>query len=616
MKIDRRTTMTLALALALGAGASPDVQAQTVIRGPYLQIPTPTSMIVRWRTDIATDSRVSYGASPGSLTTDVDDGASVTDHEIEVGSLAPNTTYFYSVGTTTTELAGNDADHHFSTSPSTGTSQPIRIWALGDSGFATPGDCLLSPECDAPAVRDAYLALPGADDTDLLFLLGDNAYLAGTDAQFQTAFFDMHQDLLRRVPALPTFGNHEALSSNSISETGPWFDMFTNPAGGEAGGVMSTTEAYYSFDYANVHVIVLDSQSSDRSPGSAMLTWLETDIMGATADWIIAFWHHPPYSKGLLHDSDVESREVQMRENVVPILEANGVDLVLTGHSHSYERSYLLDGHYDLSPTLTPDMILDSGSGDPSTDGAYRKASLGAAANEGAVYVVAGSSSEVRNATLNHPAHRIGLLELGSVVLDIDGTTLTARFLNDSGAVTDTFTMVKGDAPCPAAARTGCEVGAKGKLVVKKGSTTAGDGFVWKWKKGALDDADLGNPLAQTDLAVCVYDASGLLTGGALAPGNGGANPAWIPKPVGLAYRDSTLASAGIQKMRIRPGDASSGKVAVKGKGPNLSLPGALAVTTPITVQLTNLDGGACWESTFTTTKRNGATKVVASVSP
>lgn len=616
MKIHGRSAILALAALAASAGAPRPAAAQAVIRGPYLQVPTPTSMVVRWRTDVATDSRVAYGTAPGSLGTLVDDGAVVTDHEVELASLAPDTTYFYAVGTTTAVLEGDDADHRFHTSPTTGTVRPIRIWALGDSGFADPGDCLLSPECDAPAVRDAYLALPGAGATDLLFLLGDNAYLVGSDAEFQAALFDMHRDFLRRVPPIPTFGNHEGVSSNSVMQTGPWFDMFTNPTAGEAGGVPSGTEAYYSMDYGNVHVVVLDSQGSSRAPSGAMLTWLETDLMGATSDWIIAFWHHPPYSKGVFHDSDVEGREIDMRENVVPILEANGVDLVLTGHSHSYERSFLLDGHYGFSPSLTPAMILDAGSGDPAGDGAYRKASLGAAPHEGAVYVVAGSASEVRTATLNHPAHRIGLLELGSVVLDVDGTTLTARFLNEAGAVTDTFTIEKGLPACPAAARAGCEAGAKGKLVVKKGSTTAGDGFTWKWKGGTLDPADLGDPLGQTDLAVCLYDAAGLLSGGAVAPGGGGANPAWLPKSVGVGYRDASSSSAGIQKMRIKPGDAATAKIAVKGKGGSVGLPDTLALATPITAQLANLDGGDCWESTFTTTRKNDARKVVARVTP
>ncbi len=56
-----------------------------------------------------------------------------------------------------------------------------------------------------------------------------------------------------------------------------------------------------------------------------------------------------------------------MRANALPILEANGVDLVLNGHSHSYERSKLIGGHYGSSWTLTPAMIKDGGSGRPGT---------------------------------------------------------------------------------------------------------------------------------------------------------------------------------------------------------------------------------------------------------
>ena len=55
-----------------------------------------------------------------------------------------------------------------------------------------------------------------------------------------------------------------------------------------------------------------------------MLTWFELDLADTTQDWIIAYWHHPPYSKGS-HDSDnpigLDPELVEMRENVVPILE-------------------------------------------------------------------------------------------------------------------------------------------------------------------------------------------------------------------------------------------------------------------------------------------------------
>jgi hypothetical protein len=91
------------------------------------------------------------------------------------------------------------------------------------------------------------------------------------------------------------------------------------------GGLVTGTEAYYSFDYGNVHFISLDSYETDRSVGSPMMSWLENDLAATSAMWIIAFWHHPPYTKGS-HDSDRESNLIDMRATALPILESYGVD--------------------------------------------------------------------------------------------------------------------------------------------------------------------------------------------------------------------------------------------------------------------------------------------------
>ncbi|MEO8348372.1 MAG: fibronectin type III domain-containing protein, partial [Acidobacteriota bacterium] len=169
----------------------------------------------------------------------------------------------------------------------------------------------------------------------------------------------------------------------------------------------------------------------------------------ATAqEWLIAFWHHPPYTKGS-HNSDTETELIEMRQNFLPILEDYGVDLVLTGHSHSYERSFLLDGHYGVSGTLAPSMIKNGGSGRPAGTGAYAKPTGGLGAHEGAVYAVAGSSGQASGGTLNHPAMFISLNQLGSMVLDVDGNRLDAKFLRETGAIDDSFTIVKGTAPTP-----------------------------------------------------------------------------------------------------------------------------------------------------------------------
>src|SRR6188474_2631569 len=73
-------------------------ESATVTRGPYLQNATPTSVVIRWRTDVATDSRVTYGQDPGILTTGKSDATASTEHAITLTDLTPGETYYYSVG--------------------------------------------------------------------------------------------------------------------------------------------------------------------------------------------------------------------------------------------------------------------------------------------------------------------------------------------------------------------------------------------------------------------------------------------------------------------------------------------------------------------------------------
>jgi len=437
-------TNVLAVELHQSGGTSSDISfdlqligsdnSASVTRGPYLQIGTPNSTVVRWRTNTATNSRVSIGTTQGSLTSNFDNATSTTEHEVVVSGLSPATKYFYSIGSTTQALAGNDSNHFFVTSPTAGTSSPTRIWVLGDSGTAN---------ASAQAVRNAYLTFTGTVHTNFWLMLGDNAYENGTDSEYQAAVFDMYPTILRQSVLWPTIGNHDTAQSSNPPAGLPYFAMFTLPANAEAGGMASGTEKYYSFDYANIHFICLDSMTSDRSSTGAMANWLRADLASTTRQWTIAFWHHPPYTKGS-HDSDTEQNLVEMRQTFLPILEDGGVDLVLAGHSHSYERSFLIDGHYGTSSTFTNAMKKDGGSGRPNETGAYNKATLGAGAHEGAVYAVAGSSGQISGGTLNHPAMFISLNNLGSMVFDVNGNTLDAKFLRENGAIADSFRIVKG----------------------------------------------------------------------------------------------------------------------------------------------------------------------------
>lgn len=411
--------------------------APVLTRGPYLQIGTPGGVTVRWRSGAATNSRVRYGSSPAALANVVDDAALVTEHEMALTGLAPDTRYYYSVGSSTDVLAGGDSTFTFVTAPVPGTPKPTRVWVLGDSG---------DPTQFANQVRDGYEAFTGSRETDLWLMLGDNAYNSGTDSEYQTGVFNVYPEMLRRSVLWPTRGNHDAVYAGANND---YYDIFSLPMAGQAGGVSSLSEAYYSFDYGNTHFICLDSEGSDRSVSGSMLDWLVDDLAATTADWTIAFWHHPPYTKGS-HDSDdaIDSggRMRDMRTNALPILESAGVDLVLTGHSHSYERSYLLDEHYGLSGTFHDSMKVDGGDGDLFGDGAYLKPGPGLHPHAGAVYAVAGSSCKLGGGPLNHPAMFTSMNVLGSVVLDIDGLQLEVAFIDETGTVRDSYSIVKSGA--------------------------------------------------------------------------------------------------------------------------------------------------------------------------
>lgn len=441
----------LLLSLGLAALCASPLPAQKIVRGPYLQLGTPNSVVVRWRTDVPTDTAVKFGLNSAQLDREAKTKWKTTEHVMILEGLDPFTKYHYAIGNAETILARDD-DMYFVTHPTPGTRMPIRTWVIGDAGTASAK----GNEGLQAKVRDAYYKFTGNRHTNLWLQLGDNAYSTGTDAEHQVAVFDMYKDILKKSVTWPTLGNHDAGSAASVTQSGVYYDIFTLPTLGQAGGLMSGTEAYYSFDYGNIHYVCLDSQGSDRSPDGAMLTWLKNDLAATKQDWIIAYFHHPPYTKGS-HDSNIEKQLIEMRQNAGPIMEAGGVDLCLTGHSHSYERSFLLDGHYGTQDTLTAKMKIDAGDGRADGKGAYRKATLGTGVHEGAVYVVAGSSGKITGKDekrlargfLDHPAMFISLYRLGSFIIDVDGNKLDATFLGEDGEKLDYFTMIKGKGAAP-----------------------------------------------------------------------------------------------------------------------------------------------------------------------
>ncbi|MBI3836861.1 MAG: metallophosphoesterase family protein [Planctomycetia bacterium] len=425
-------------------------------RKPYLQMGTPDSIVIVWRTQGPSTPVVRWGRSTGDLQTAVDHSKVVTrvspDHEGDIDlprlstapantfqyearitGLSPATTYYYGVHDAQRQLSGGDETHHFATSPPAGQARPLRFWVVGDSGTG---------ESDQARVHAAMIhyTTQSAHPLDLYLHVGDMVYPKGEDHHFQQRFFDVYEPTLRNTICWASMGNHEGATSKGLTGIGPYYDAYVLPAKAEAGGLASGTEAFYAVDYGRVHFICLDSHDLDRRPSGAMAKWLKADLEKTKADWLIAFWHHPPYSKGS-HDSDTDSQMTEMRKHIMPILESAGVDLVLTGHSHIYERSMLMNRAY-ATPTVAENVILDDGDGNPEGDGAYRK-SAGLNPNEGTIQIVAGHGGAGLGRKGTMPVMKKVIVEHGSVIVDINDDTLTAVMVDKNRETRDLFSIVK-----------------------------------------------------------------------------------------------------------------------------------------------------------------------------
>ncbi len=404
----------------------------SLTRGPYLQLSTQTSIFIRWRTNIPCDSRIVFGTDPTNLNLSTTNTTQTTEHVVRLTNLTKNTKYYYSIGLTGTILQGN-ADNYFITNPDVGATSPVRIWAIGDFGRSSTAQ---------REVRDSYEAYTVGTHTNVWLWLGDNAYNDGTDSEYQTKVFDEYPQQFKKWVTWPTSGNHDLHSANSNNLTGPYYDNFTMPMQGEAGGVPSGTEAYYSFNYANIHFVCLESYGSNfRSVTGDMANWLNADLTANTQTFTVVYFHHPPYSKGS-HNSDTEVELIQMRTNINPILENHKVDLVLAGHSHSYERSMLLHGHYgDANTFNVTTMTTDAGSG--ISPNAYLK---NAPDYFGTVYVVCGTSGYIGSTQSDWPHNAMydySVNHYGSLVIDVQGNHLNCIYLTSTGIIRDEFTIIK-----------------------------------------------------------------------------------------------------------------------------------------------------------------------------
>lgn len=433
--------------------------AQTLTRGPYLQSPTESTIVIKWRTSANINSKVRFGTDSLNLSQTVSLNNSTKEHTVKLSNLVPSTVYYYSVGNNATSFTSPSARFRFKTNPIPGADVPTRVWAIGDFGKGN---------AEQVAVKNSYMQYDDSSNTDVWIWLGDNVYNDGTDEEYQTKLFELNgfSDVFSWLPFWPSPGNHDyntvweesaflGIPYSNIpleDHQGPYYDMVHVPTQAEAGGFPSQLELFYSFDYGDVHFLSLNSEVYDFSQTfegiDRMKQWIEQDLQQNTRTFTIAYFHQPPYSKGS-HDSDDAFELVMkaMRERVIPLLEEYDIDLVICGHSHVFERSKLIHGHYGNSFSFEPSTMLKDGSnGNFAQGNAYHKDGL-ANTPDGTVYVVCGNSgSKEDTPSLDYPIMQFvdgGLDACGSFVMDIYKNRLDGKYLHMNGSVLDEFTILK-----------------------------------------------------------------------------------------------------------------------------------------------------------------------------
>jgi predicted phosphodiesterase len=249
----------------------------------------------------------------------------------------------------------------------------LKFAVIGDSG--TGGSSQLRVARQLAASRASF-------PFELTLMLGDNLYGGERPDDFVDKFERPYKPLLDAgVKFYAALGNHDDPNQRFYKA----FNM--------------NGERYYSFKapQGSVRFFALDSNYVDK----AQLTWLEKELTASDSDWKICFFHHPLYSSGDKHGSDVV-----LREQLEPLFLKHGVDLVLTGHEHFYER---------LKP------------------------------QKGIHYIISGSAAKLRRGNIAKSELTAKGFDQGYtfLLMEIDGDRLSFQALTDEGQTVDSGTITR-----------------------------------------------------------------------------------------------------------------------------------------------------------------------------
>jgi len=299
--------------------------ADRILLGPYLQAVTMDSVYVLVESGTKSPITVEYGLDAlygrEAVTESTETTATLPStyiHNIKLTGLRPNTWYHY-------RLTGSDADHAFITAAGPGTDLRLAFAADFRTGLS---------------IHDA-IAKRITDAGPRFLIYGGDLCAESGYQSFKNEFFrESERRLISEVPFFNAPGNHEGWTQNTKA--------FTHAPDSDSG-----TQGYYSFDYGDLHVLMLNNQLPYWE-GSTQYDFAARDLAGTTKTWKIVVAHNPAYCAGG-HGDDAD-----MKTMATNIFEPNKVDLVLGGHSHFYQHN-LVNGIHHLvigaagAPLYEPD---------------------------------------------------------------------------------------------------------------------------------------------------------------------------------------------------------------------------------------------------------------------
>ncbi|MFC1474729.1 metallophosphoesterase [bacterium] len=272
--------------------------AADILKGPYIQNVTPTSITVCWENDLPDSGLVEYAPASGGDRLSVSSEKKQLFHEVTLTGLTPATDYRYIV-----KSGGQSARGVFRTAPS--GFEPFTFIAYGDS---RSGHAVHKTLLNLMMKRRPALILNSGD------LVGD-----GRKQEDWDVFWGIVTPVTDSIPYYPCLGNHEKNSPL-------YYKYFSLPEGPEG-------ERYYSFSYGGAFFIILD-------PDGGLLVmpkqkkWLKEQLKkGQAYDFIFAMFHYPPYS------SSKREPLLSLRRALGPMFKKYKVTAVFNGHDHFYERS-------------------------------------------------------------------------------------------------------------------------------------------------------------------------------------------------------------------------------------------------------------------------------------